>query len=113
MTFERNHRKTVAVAIVAAFTLAAVPGPGTLDGAMSSAMQTMNAGMSTAAMTGNPDEDFMRMMIPHHQGAIDMAQIELRYGTDVRVKRLAEEIVVTQQAEIDLMRSYLATPKSR
>jgi uncharacterized protein (DUF305 family) len=109
----RDLGRLVIAAIAAASMLAAVPAANALDGAMSVAMHRMDTAMSTAPMTGSPDEDFMRMMIPHHQGAIDMAQIELRYGADVRVKRLAEEIVVTQQAEIDLMRFYLATLKSR
>jgi Domain of unknown function (DUF305) len=53
--------------------------------------------------TGDADRDFARMMIPHHQGAIDMALVELRYGKDERLKRLAQEIIVTQQQEIDVM----------
>jgi uncharacterized protein (DUF305 family) len=48
------------------------------------------------------------MMIPHHQGAIDMAESELQYGHDTRVKRLAQEIIITQQSEIQLMHWYLA-----
>jgi uncharacterized protein (DUF305 family) len=105
--------RLVLAMIVAAATVAAAPAMSALDGALSVAMQRMDGAMSRAAMTGDPDGDFMRMMIAHHRGAIDMAEIELRYGADVRVKRLAEEIVVTQQAEIDLMRYYLRTPKSR
>ena len=53
-----------------------------------------------AKSTGNPDRDFAAMMIPHHQGAIDMAQAELRYGHDERLRRLAQEIVVSQAQEI-------------
>jgi uncharacterized protein (DUF305 family) len=53
--------------------------------------------------TGDADRDFARMMIPHHQGAIDMALVELRYGKDERLKRLAQEIIVTQREEIDVM----------
>jgi len=52
---------------------------------------------------GDPDRDFARMMIPHHQGAIDMALVELRYGKDERLKRLAQEIIVDQQQEIAVM----------
>jgi uncharacterized protein (DUF305 family) len=53
--------------------------------------------------TGDPDRDFARLMIPHHQGAIDMAIAQLRYGKDKRLRRLAQEIIVEQQQEIALM----------
>ena len=68
------------------------------------AMTMMNTGMSTAAMTGDPDHDFLTMMIPHHQGAIDMARAVLAHGKDPVTRRLAQEIVATQHAEIALMR---------
>src|SRR5262249_59993339 len=54
-------------------------------------------------LSGDPDHDFARVMIPHHQGAIDMALAELRYGKDKRLRRLAQEIVVDQQQEITVM----------
>src|SRR5262249_44105500 len=57
--------------------------------------------------SGDPDRDFARMMIPHHQGAIDMALAELRYGRDKRLRRLAQEIVVDQQQEITVMHLVL------
>jgi hypothetical protein len=60
--------------------------------------------------TGDADRDFARMMIPHHQGAIDMALVELRYGKDQRLKRLAQEIIVTQQQEIAVMHLALGDP---
>ena len=60
--------------------------------------------------TGDPDRDFARMMIPHHQGAIDMAVAEVRYGKDERMKRLAQSIIVDQQSEITLMHKYLGDP---
>jgi uncharacterized protein (DUF305 family) len=78
------------------------------DGSLAHAMDHMDAAMKAAAMDGTPDHDFLSMMIPHHQGAIDMAQRELLYGHDIRVKRLAEEIVITQESEIQLMQLYLA-----
>jgi len=53
--------------------------------------------------SGDADRDFARMMIPHHQGAIDMALVELRYGKDKRLKRLAQEIIIDQQQEIAVM----------
>jgi hypothetical protein len=60
--------------------------------------------------TGNADEDFVAMMVPHHQGAIDMAQAELRYGHNEQLRRLAQEIVVEQQQEIVAMRLALGQP---
>jgi hypothetical protein len=67
------------------------------------AMAKMMEGMSVKP-TGDVDRDFVAMMTPHHQGAIDMARAELRYGKNERVRRLAQEIIVTQQDEIAAMR---------
>jgi uncharacterized protein (DUF305 family) len=53
--------------------------------------------------TGDVDRDFVAMMTPHHRGAIEMAQLELRYGSNEQLRRLAQEIIVTQRAEIDAM----------
>ena len=60
--------------------------------------------------TGDVDRDFVAMMVPHHQGAIDMAQAELRYGHDARLKRIAQEIIVDQIAQISLMRFAVGEP---
>ncbi|TCK38947.1 DUF305 family protein family protein [Paraburkholderia sp. BL8N3] len=57
--------------------------------------------------TGDVDRDFVGMMAPHHQGAIDMAQAELRYGHNEQLRRLAQEIIVEQQQEIVAMRLAL------
>jgi len=54
--------------------------------------------------SGDVDRDFVAMMTPHHQGAIEMAQAELRYGQNERLRRLAQEIIITQQQEIAAMR---------
>jgi hypothetical protein len=67
------------------------------------AMNKMMADM-TIKPTGDVDRDFVAMMVPHHQGAIDMAQAVLRYGQNEQLRRLAQEIVVTQQQEIAAMR---------
>ena len=61
--------------------------------------------------SGEPDRDFMRMMIPHHQGAIDMALVVLKYGHDERLKRLAQSIIVEQGQEIAYMRTLLGAPR--
>ena len=55
--------------------------------------------------SGDADRDFVRAMIPHHQGAIEMARLELRYGRDERLRRLAQGIVIEQSQEIALMRN--------
>ena len=70
-------------------------------------MQTMMRAMDAAPITGNADVDFAAMMIPHHQGAIDMARLQLQYGNDPVMRRLAQEIIVTQQSEIELMRKRM------
>jgi uncharacterized protein (DUF305 family) len=58
--------------------------------------------------TGDPDRDFAAMMIPHHQGAIDMAKVQLQFGRDAILRRLAQAIIVEQQQEIDVMRRELS-----
>lgn len=73
------------------------------------AMQKMMAGMDVAP-TGDVDADFVAMMVPHHQGAIDMALAVLRYGKNEQIRRLAQEIVITQQQEIVAMRMALGEP---
>jgi hypothetical protein len=73
------------------------------------AMDKMMAGM-TVKPSGDIDRDFAAMMIPHHQGAIDMAQAELRYGHNEQLRRIAQEIIVEQQQEIAAMRLALDQP---
>jgi Domain of unknown function (DUF305) len=69
----------------------------------------MHEAMQIAA-SGDIDRDFMRMMIPHHQGAIDMALLQLKYGRDEKLRRLAQSIIVEQGQEIAYMRTLLAAP---
>jgi uncharacterized protein (DUF305 family) len=75
------------------------------DAAMGKMMTDM-----AAPPTGDIDRDFVAMMVPHHQGAIDMAQIILRYGKNEQLRRLAQEIIVTQQQEIAAMRLAIGDP---
>ena len=74
---------------------------------MNGSMERMDRRMSTAPMNGDVDHDFASMMIPHHQGAIDMAKAELIHGKDPVMRRLAQEILVDQQSEIDAMQLWL------
>jgi uncharacterized protein (DUF305 family) len=73
------------------------------------AMSSMMTGMSVAP-TGDTDNDFVAWMTPHHQGAIDMARAELQYGKNEKLRRIAEEIIVTQQQEIAAMRLAIGPP---
>src|ERR1700704_1136523 len=74
-----------------------------------SAMNRMMADM-TVKPTGDVDRDFVAMMVPHHQGAVDMALAELRYGHNEQLRRIAQEIIVTQQQEIPAMRLAVGEP---
>jgi uncharacterized protein (DUF305 family) len=80
---------------------------------MDEAMAIMHKGMDQASKTGDPDHDFATMMIPHHQGAVDMAKVELVYGKDPVLRRLAQEIIVSQEQEIEVMRMRLKQLKAR
>ena len=80
----------------------------TFDQLMGDSMNVMHKGMHSAPHTGNPDRDFVTMMIPHHQGAIDMAKAILLYGKDEQLKRLAQEIIADQQNEVQLMQLWLS-----
>jgi len=73
------------------------------------AMRKMMTGMSVEP-SGDVDRDFAAMMIPHHQGAIEMAQAELRHGRNELLRRIAQEIVVEQQQEIAAMRLAVHQP---
>jgi hypothetical protein len=70
------------------------------------AMARMMADM-TIKPTGDVDRDFVAMMVPHHQGAVDMANAELKYGHNEQLRRLAQEIVTSQEREIPAMRNAL------
>lgn len=75
--------------------------------ALMAAHEAMMAGMHVQ-LTGNPDRDFALMMIPHHQGAIEMAEVELQYGTDPELRAMAQAIIDAQEAEIAMFEAWLA-----
>src|SRR6201987_6404613 len=75
---------------------------------MNESMDRMDKGMKSAPMNGDIDHDFATMMMPHHQGAIDMAKAELLYGKDPVIRRLAKGIIVDQQSEIQAMQLWLS-----
>jgi uncharacterized protein (DUF305 family) len=86
----------------------AMPPPGD---AVVAAWQRINMEMHSAMsidFTGDPDTDFMKGMIPHHQGAIDMANVLLEHGTDAETRALATAIIRAQEEEIALMQEWLA-----
>lgn len=70
-------------------------------------MMKMHKDMSME-MTGDADVDFAQGMVPHHQGAVDMAKVELKYGKDPELRKLAEDIVKSQEFEIAFMKAWLA-----
>jgi uncharacterized protein (DUF305 family) len=73
---------------------------------MMGAMQTMMQGMPMES-AGDPDADFLLMMIPHHQSAVDMARVELEQGDDEETRAMAEKVIEAQEAEIAEMRAML------
>jgi len=90
-------------ALLAAF---AALSPVTSQAQQQPAMQH-GMGMSMP-MTGDQDVDFARMMIPHHQGAIDMARVQLEKGKDPRMRELAQKIIADQEREIGILNDWLA-----
>jgi uncharacterized protein (DUF305 family) len=70
-------------------------------------MDRMQAAMALVKRSGDSDADFVKLMLPHHQAAIDMAKAQLMYGKDPQMRRLAQEIITDQQSEIELMQLWL------
>ena len=98
-----------AALVAAATSLAAAPEHAAFLAETDAAMKKMMADMEIKP-SGDADRDFAAMMIAHHQGAIDMAKAELRYGHNEQLRRLAQEIIVSQSQEIAVMRLAVAHP---
>jgi uncharacterized protein (DUF305 family) len=108
MTIPRPTLIAALLCVTASAAEAAAPQSG-FAAAMDQAMDRMMERMHVPA-TGDADRDFVKMMIPHHQGAIDMAVAELRYGKNPQLKRIAQEIIVDQQQEIAAMQLATGGP---
>lgn len=127
LKFSRRSKLGAALALAtllsgAAFAQAADPHTGHSMAAPSgkstspsnAAYEQANAKMHkdmAVPLTGDADVDFLAGMIPHHQGAIDMAAIVLKHGKDPKVKKLAQDIVAAQKREIAMMQAWLAEKK--
>jgi uncharacterized protein (DUF305 family) len=101
------------VSLASATFLGELPGqermsPQTFMQSMDVNMTEMDKAMNSAPMNGDVDHDFAEMMIPHHQGAIEMAKSELLFGKDPVMRRLAQEVLVDQRSEIDAMNLWLS-----
>jgi uncharacterized protein (DUF305 family) len=82
-------------------------------GAFDNVMMKMHKDMADTKVTGNVDVDFVKGMIPHHQGAIDMAKIELAKGNDPKIQKMAKDIIKAQEKEIAMMHKWLADHKAQ
>ena len=86
----------------------AMPMRSAADAGFGQAMTRMNRSMANAPMTGNSDHDFLVMMIPHHEGAVDMCRTELRYGRNPKILALCRDVIASQSSQIQEMRQLLA-----
>jgi uncharacterized protein (DUF305 family) len=89
---------------------AAAAPPAGPSAAMMGAMHRMHAGVNKTPMTGDVDRDFVALMVPHHQSAVEMARVYLEHGRDPELRRLSENIIASQEAEIRRMRGRNPAP---
>lgn len=84
------------------------PAASDFQGEMDASMAAMMSAMHAPSYSGDADIDFLAMMVPHHQGAVDMARLVLQHGRDPVTRQLAEEIIAGQTVEIESMQRRLA-----
>ena len=102
---EMHHQHGAPMAAKAPVFVASTAKP--FAALMDDAMTVMDDGMKRAPMNGVAEHDFVTMMIPHHQGAVDMAKGVLLYTKDPELRNLAQGIITEQQNEINVMRAWL------
>lgn len=113
----KGRRRSV-VLLVVSILVGAVPGTPQAQSAgaaptnpawasLMNSMKQMEADMRSVLRSGDDDVDFVRLMLPHHQAAIEMAKAELMHGKDPQVRRLAQEVITDQQSEVQLMQLWL------
>lgn len=106
----QTHTMHAASSAGSGHSVALPPGPvAAFHRGMDSVMTVMDAGMHQMGGVAPTDLDasFAAMMVPHHQGAVDMARLQLLYGKDPELRRLAQSIIAEQQIEIQLMQAWL------
>jgi hypothetical protein len=117
MTVARMHRINLPRVRAALLALVSIVGATALAGSAEALFLAENHAAMTKMMdamevkpSGDVDADFVATMVPHHQGAIEMAQAQLRHGRNEQLRRIAQEIIVTQQEEIAAMRLAMGQP---
>ena len=94
------------IVVVAPLGVLAQDNASAVKDAFAKANQNMMSAMQSMPPMGDADKDFVMMMMPHHQGAIDMAKIELKYGKDKQLRKMAEDIIKAQEKEIAEMKKW-------
>ena len=104
---EHHHGHDAGAVASAAQPVFVASSAKSFDALMGDAMAVMDAGMRRAVMNGDDEHDFAAMMVPHHQGAVDMAKAVLLYTRDPEIRNLALGIIAEQQNEIKVMQAWL------